>query len=83
MSTNFSSSSTSSYSSSNLHSGFHASLFCTVIHLFLSCGRLSRAVDAFASMRWTYGLVPPGLSYWNRLIREFNASGLVSQRGSC
>lgn len=75
----------SPFSSSSYDNGQHstkpnriyASLFCTLIELFLACNRLSKATEAFLAMR-ELGNVP-GLASWNRLLCEFNASGLLSQ----
>lgn len=55
----------------------YASLFCTLIHLYLSCGRYSHAKETFFKMR-KHGVIPV-LTLWNHLIYSFNASGLVSE----
>ncbi|RYR06330.1 hypothetical protein Ahy_B06g086078 isoform C [Arachis hypogaea] len=55
----------------------YASFFCTLICLYVVCGRFCKASCAFSSM-CGLGLVPV-LPLWNRLLYEFNASGFVSQ----
>ncbi|KAM1654373.1 hypothetical protein EV2_006931 [Malus domestica] len=55
----------------------YASFFCTLVHLYLTCGRFSNASGAFRSMR-NHGLVPD-LPLWNQLLYQFNSSGWVSQ----
>jgi len=63
------------FSPSKAH--LYASFFCTLIHLYLACGRFSKASETFFSMR-NHGIIPI-LHLWNRLLYEFNASGLVPQ----
>lgn len=67
---------TNSISPTKTH--LYASFFCTLIHLYLTCGRLSKATDTFYDMIRTHHIVPT-LPLWNRLIYQFNATGLVSQ----
>ncbi|KAM2897333.1 hypothetical protein COP2_006990 [Malus domestica] len=68
-----------SYSSAIPPSKTHlyASFFCTLVHLYLTCGRFSNASGAFRSMR-NHGLVPD-LPLWNQLLYQFNSSGLAYQ----
>ncbi|KAG4970958.1 hypothetical protein JHK85_037379 [Glycine max] len=55
----------------------YASFFCTLIRLYLTCGKFCIASDTFYRMR-ALSLVP-SLPLWNDLLYEFNASGFVSQ----
>ncbi|EYU42173.1 hypothetical protein MIMGU_mgv1a0181002mg, partial [Erythranthe guttata] len=56
---------------------FYTSLFCTLIHLFLRCRRLSSAAAAFSAMRdFKY---TPELATWNSLLHHFNSAGLIHQ----
>lgn len=56
----------------------YASLFCSLIHLFLSCGHPSRASQAFTFMR-SNGVAPSSLRSWNHLLRDFHNFGMVYQ----
>jgi len=59
-------------------SDLYASFFCSLIHIFLSCGHPSRASEALVFMQRN-DIVPPDLHSWNRLLHVFSCFGLASE----